>query len=164
MELVTPGIGLVFWMLLSFSIVLFLLKKFAWKPIINMLKEREDSISDALNAAEKAKEKMAELNAENEKIIEQANKERKKILAEAYEENHNVITNAKAEAQKEADKIIDNARISIEHEKQVALSEIKHLMADLSIEIAEKILKRELNDSKDQAIYVESLLKDIKLN
>jgi len=164
MELVTPGIGLLFWMLLSFSIVLFILKKFAWKPILKSLKDREDSITDALSAADKAREEMAELNAENEKIIAEANEERKKILAEAYEQNHHIVSEAKDEAQKEADRIIEHARETIEHEKNIALREIKHLMADLSIDVAKKVLERELSDDAKQREYVEAILNDVNLN
>ena len=164
MELVTPGIGLLFWMLLSFSIVLFILKKYAWKPILKSLKDREDSITDALSAADKAREEMANLNAENEKIIAEANEERKKILAEAYEQNHHIVSQSKDEAQKEADRIIENAREIIEHEKNLALREIKHLMADLSIDIAKKVLEKELSDDAKQREYVETILNDVNLN
>ena len=164
MELVTPGIGLLFWMLLSFSIVLFILKKYAWKPILKSLKDREDSITDALSAADKAREEMANLNAENEKIIAEANEERKKILAEAYEQNHHIVSQSKDEAQKEADRIIENAREIIEHEKNLALREIKSLMADLSIDIAKKVLEKELSDDAKQREYVETILNDVNLN
>ena len=164
MELVTPGIGLLFWMLLSFSIVLFILKKFAWKPILKTLKDREDSITDALSAADKAREEMANLNAENEKIIAEANEERKKIIAEAQAHNQEIMSKAKSEAQVEADKIIENARETIQHEKNVALKEIKDLMADLSIDVAKKVLERELSDEAKQREYVEGILNDVNLN
>ena len=164
MDLVTPGIGLLFWMLITFTTVLFLLKKFAWKPILGTLKEREDTIEEALRSADKAREEMAKLNAENEKIIAQAKEESKKILSEAYAHNHEIVSNAKAEAQEEADKIIATARVTIEHEKNIALTEIKHLMADLSIDVAKKVLSRELSDDAKQREYAESVLKDVNLN
>jgi len=163
MELVTPSIGLLFWMLITFTTVLFLLKKFAWKPILGTLKEREDSIENALLAADKAKEEMAKLNAENETIIAKAKEDSKKILAEAYAHNHEIVSNAKAEAQEEADKIIDSARVTIEHEKNIALTEVRHLMADLSIDIAKKVLARELADEPKQREYIESVLDDMNV-
>jgi F-type H+-transporting ATPase subunit b len=164
MGLVTPGIGLLFWMLLSFTIVLFVLKKYAWGPIVKALHDRENSIAEALATAEKAREEMAKLKADNEKIIAQANEERKKILSEAYEQNKHIVAEAKAEAKAEADKILEAARETIEHEKNMALSEIKHLMADLSIDIAKKVLQRELSDENKQKEYVNNILDDIKLN
>jgi len=164
MELVTPSIGLLFWMLLSFSIVLYLLKKFAWSPIIKMLKERENSIEEALSAADKAREEMAKLHAENEKIIADANNERKKIIAEAYVQNHEIVSNSKAEAQEEADKIIQSARETIEYEKNLAIREIRHLLADLSIDVAKKVLERELNDDAKQRDYIETVLNNMNLN
>jgi len=164
MELVTPSIGLLFWMLLSFSIVLYLLKKFAWSPIIKMLKERENSIEEALSAADKAREEMAKLHAENEKIIADANNERKKIIAEAYVQNHEIVSNSKAEAQEEADKIIQSARETIEYEKNLAIREIKHLLADLSIDVAKKVLERELNEESKQRDYIETVLNNMNLN
>jgi len=164
MELVTPGIGLFVWMLLSFTIVLFILKKYAWGPIVKALHDRENSIEEALATAEKAREEMAKLKADNEKIIAQANEERKKILAEAYEQNHHIVAEAKAEAKAEADKIIEAARETIQHEKNLAMAEIKQLTADLSIEIAKKVLQSELSDEAKQKQYVNTLLDDIKLN
>ncbi len=164
MELVTPGIGLLFWMLLSFSIVLYILKKFAWKPILKTLKDREDSITEALSAADKAREEMANLNSENEKIIAEANEERKKIIAEAQAHNQEIMSKAKSEAQVEADKIIASARETIQHEKNLALNEIKSLMADLSIDVAKKVLERELSDDAKQREYVEGILNDVNLN
>ncbi len=164
MELVKPGIGLLFWMLLSFTILLFILKKYAWGPILKALHDRENSIEEALSMAEKAREEMAKLKADNEKIIAQANEERKKILAEAYEQNHEIVTQAKAEAKAEADRIIETARETIEHEKNLALAEIKNLMADLSIDVAKKVLNRELSDENKQKEYVNNILEDIKLN
>ncbi len=151
-------------MLLSFSIVLYLLKKFAWSPIIKMLKERENSIEEALSAADKAREEMAKLHAENEKIIADANNERKKIIAEAYVQNHEIVSNSKAEAQEEADKIIQSARETIEYEKNLAIREIRHLLADLSIDVAKKVLERELNEESKQRDYIETVLNNMNLN
>lgn len=164
MELVTPGIGLVFWMLLSFSVVLFLLKKFAWKPILNMLHERESSIEKALQSAERAKEEMARLQADNDKILNEAKAEREKLIKEARETKERIISEAKEEAQKEALRITENARLSIEQEKKNAMKEIKNQVASLSVEIAEKILRKELSSEVKQKSLVDGLISDMKLN
>src|SRR6185436_10424483 len=128
MKLVTPDIGLLFWMLVSFSIVLFLLKKYAWKPILKSLKERETSIADALNSAKQAKEEMASLKADNEKLLAQARAERDLIIMEA-----------RSKATVEADRLLQVAREGIRNEKVAAINELKNQVAALSLEIAEKI-------------------------
>ncbi|HBS85428.1 MAG: ATP synthase F0 subunit B [Bacteroidetes bacterium GWF2_38_335] len=164
MELVTPGIGLLFWMLLSFTVLLFLLKKFAWKPILKMLKDREESIEGALKSAEKAKEEMAKLQSDNEKIILEAKAERDRLMKEAREVKEQLISTAKKQANEEAEKIILSAREAISNEKDAAMNDIKNQVAIISIEIAEKILMKELSEPGKQKEYVDSLLKDINLN
>ncbi len=164
MSLVTPDIGLLFWMLVSFLTVLFLLKKFAWKPILKALKEREDSISDALNAAKKAKDEVAELKSDNERILAEARAERDKMLKEARDAKDAIINEAKSKATTEADRLITIAREAIKNEKMAAITELKNQVAALSVEIAEKIMKQQLaNDDKQKAL-VADLLKDAKLN
>lgn len=164
MQLVTPGIGLLFWMILSFSILLFILTKFAWKPILNMLKERETSIEKALQSAEQAKEEMARLQSNNEKIINEAKLERDKLIKEAREIKEKIMSDAKHEAQNESQKIIENARLSIEQEKLTAIKEIKNQVATLSVSVAEKILRKELATENKQKDFVDSLIGEIKLN
>ena len=164
MELVKPAIGLIFWMFVSFGIVLFILKKFAWKPILSMIKERETSIEEALNAARKAKEEMVALKSSNEKILMEAKIERDKLMKEAREMKEAIIGEAKTKASKEAEKIIASARESIQNEKMAAITELKNQVASLSIEIAEKILKQELAEDGKQKTLVNSLLDDINLN
>jgi F-type H+-transporting ATPase subunit b len=164
MELVTPGIGLLFWMLLSFILVLLLLKKYAWKPIMKMLKDREDSIESALQSAEKAKEQMAQLQADNQRILNEAKLERDKLLKEAREIKDKIIGDAKNQAAEEARKLVEAARMSIQTEKAAAITDLKNQIANISIEIAEKILRVELADKGKQKELVESLLKDITLN
>lgn len=164
MELVTPGIGLVFWMLFTFTIVLILLKKYAWKPVLKMIKEREESIDGALKMADKAKEDMAKLQSDNEKILADARKERDNLLKDAREVKEKIISEAKQQAGVEANKLIDNAKASIHNEKMAALSEIKNQIAFLSVDIAEKILQKELSAGSRQKEYIESLIKDINLN
>ncbi len=164
MELVTPGIGLLFWMLVSFAIVVIILKKIAWKPILKALKEREDSIEDALESAEKAKEEMAKLQVDNEKIINEAKAERDNLINEAREVKETIINEAKIQATTEANKLIEQSRINIKNEKVAAINEIKEQVAVLSVEIAEKILKQELAKDKKQEELINSLLKEIKVN
>ena len=164
MGLVTPGIGLVFWTTLSFLIVLFLLKKMAWKPILKALKEREESITEALKAADKAKFEMNELKAGNTKLLNEARIEREILLKEARETKNIILAEAKETAKLEANKIIQSAQESIETEKKAAINELKNQVAKLSIEIAEKILKNELSDSKKQDELIKSSIQDFNMN
>ncbi len=164
MDLVTPGFGLVFWMTLSFSIVLFILKKFAWKPILSALKERDDSIAEALNAAEKARTEINELKADNDKIMQEARIERDTLLKEARNIKEEIIGEAKNKAKEEADKILSDARESIKNEKMAAITELKNQVANLSISIAEKILKQELSDKESQKELTDNILKDTNFN
>jgi F-type H+-transporting ATPase subunit b len=164
MALITPGIGLIFWMLISFSIVLFILKKYAWKPILESLKDRESSIANALSQAEKARQAMAELKADNETILKEAREEQSRILAEAREIRDKIVAEAKDKAQEEADKLVSVARENIENEKMAAMTEIKNHIATLSIDIAEKILKSQLAEDAKQKELVNTLLEDVKLN
>jgi len=164
MGLLTPDYGLLFWMVLSFSIVLFILKKFAWKPILGALKEREKSIEGALKSAEKAKAEMAKMQADNEKILAEARLERDKLIKEAREMKDRIVEEAKTLAQVEGQKMIEAARQSISSEKKAAIKEIKDQVAVLSIQVAEKLIKDKLADNANQSDYIDKLLKDIKLN
>jgi F-type H+-transporting ATPase subunit b len=163
MELVSPNAGTIFWMLIFFSIILWLLAKFAWKPILNTLKNREKTISDALQSAELAKEEMIKLKADNEVILAEARQERDKMMKEARAIKDKIIIDAQEMAQQEAKKIVESAKQSIENEKKGAINEIKSQIALLSVSIAEKILMERLNDNK-QADLIDKLLKDIKLS
>jgi F-type H+-transporting ATPase subunit b len=164
MELVTPGIGLVFWMVLSFSIVLILLKKYAWGPVMKALHDREDSIENALRSAEHAKEQMIQLQADNQKIINEAKIERDKLIKEAREVKDQIINEAKGQATIEANKLIETARLNIQAEKSAAINEIKNQIAIFSVDIAEKILSRELSDKAKQKDLIDNLLKEINFN
>lgn len=164
MGLVQPEIGLIFWMTISFLLVLFLLKKFAWKPILKLIKDRESSITDALEAAEKAKDEMKSLQADNEKILQKAREERELLLKEANEVKTKIIQDAKSAANVEADKIISAAKRQIESEKASAINQIKEQVVNLSVEIAEKILKQNLSDDKSQKDLASRLINDIELN
>ena len=164
MNLVTPDFGLLFWMVLSFAILLFILKKFAWKPVLKMIKEREDSIAKQLDAAKAAKEQMEQLNAENEKIMKQARAEREEMLREAKATKDKIVAEAQDAAKIEADKIISAARAEIQAEKDAAMAELSEKVGQLSIEIAEKILRRELSNDTKQGDYMKKLVSSISLN
>jgi len=164
MELVTPQIGLIFWTTLSFLILLLLLKKFAWTPILGAVKAREISIIDALASAENARAEMASLQADNELILKKARAERDDLLKEARDMKSNILSEAKNVAKAEADAIISAAKKLIENEKVAAISELKSSVGSLSVDIAEKILMVELKDSEKQNAYIVEMLKDVKLN
>lgn len=164
MKLVTPDIGLLFWMLVSFGIVLFLLRKFAWKPILASLKSREENISEALNTAKKAKEEMASLKADNEKLLQQARAERDAMLKEARDTKDAIIAESKSKAQAEANKILASARETINTEKNAAIADLKNQVATMSIDIAEKILRQELSKDEKQKSLMENLMRDVPLN
>lgn len=164
MDLVMPNPGTIFWMLIIFGIVVFILKKFAWKPILNALKEREESITNALNSAEEAKKEVAGLKADNEKVIAEARREKDIILKEAKELKDKIVAEAKDIATQEGKKAIDQARQQIEAEKTAAINDIKTQVAELSISIAEKVLKKELSNKDEQEKMVGGLVDDIKLN
>lgn len=164
MDLLTPGTGLVIWQLITFLGLFFILAKFAWKPILGSLKEREESIQQALDSAEKAKQEMASLKSDNEKLLKEAREERDKILRDARTASSQLQDEAQANAKKTADKIIADAKSIINTEKQAALNDIKAQVASFSLEIAEKLIKKNLSDDKSQKELTETLIKDLKLN
>ena len=164
MELVTPQIGLIFWTTLSFFILLFILKKLAWTPILGAVKDREASIKDALASAENARNEMANLQADNQRILQEARAERDEMLKEARDIKVTIVTEAKNAAKAEADAIITAAKALIENEKVAAITELKSSVGSLSVDIAEKVLKAELKDTEKQNAYIAEMLKDIKLN
>jgi F-type H+-transporting ATPase subunit b len=154
MGLVLPEYGLLFWMVLTFGIVLFILKKFAWKPILSSLKERETSIEDALELAKKTRDEMAKLQADNEKILAEARQQREELLKEARVVRQKMIDEAKDKAKEEGDKMIASARQAIENEKSAAIEDMKKAIVSMSVQIAEKILKKQLEDPKSQQDYL----------
>ncbi|MFA4852777.1 MAG: F0F1 ATP synthase subunit B [Bacteroidales bacterium] len=164
MELVTPHIGLIFWMTLSFAIVLFILGKFAWKPIMKMLREREESIENALRAAEKAKEEMTQLVFSNEQLMKEAKEERDGMMRDARKIRDNIIGEAKSKAEVEANRIVETAKENIHFEKMAALTDLKNQIAILSIEIAEKLMKEDLSKNEKQKELVIKLLNEIHFN
>jgi len=164
MRLVTPDIGTIFWMVLMFVIVLIILKKYAWKPILNALRNREESIEESLRTADRVKIEMEELQADNEKIMAEARKERDKMLKETKKTSEMILNEAKNKASEESKKIIQSARVQIENEKDAAIAEIRIQVAELSVDIAEKILQEKLKDDKAQQELMQKLLKDVKMN
>lgn len=164
MELVTPGIGLIFWTSLAFLVLLFLLKKFAWKPILQALQEREQKIEQALASAREAEKKIAEIQARNENLIAEAARERETILKAAREASEKMVSEAKEKAAAEAQRILDQARESIHNEKMKAITDLKNQVGMLSLEIAEKIIRLQLQDDAVRNQALKKLLDDIQLN
>jgi len=164
MDLIKPEIGLFFWQTIVFLVLLFLMAKFAWKPILNSVKKREDSINDALASAESARLEMTNLKANNEKLLKEAREERDSMIKEAREIKEKMIADASDDAQVKANQMISAAQDAIKMEKQAALNEIKTQVATLSIEIAEKVVSKELTSKEDHMKLVGSMLDDVKLN
>ena len=164
MQLVTPDIGLLFWMLVTFGAVFFILKKFAWKPILNMLHEREQSIDQALKTAEKAKAEIEKLQANNERILNEAYAEREKIFNEAQKIKEKIVGEAREQAVKEKDKILNDARLTIKAETNAAIREIRNVAANLSVQIAEKLIRHELSNDLKQKELVEKMIQEMPVN
>ena len=164
MDLITPAFGLIFWQTLIFLVVLLILGKFAWKPILGALKSREESIDEALRSAELAKEEMTSLKADNEKLLAEAKQERDKMIKDAAKLTQEMKDQAKYDAKKIGDKMIEEARMTIENEKNDAIKEIKDQVAELSLQITEKLLKKNLSDDKSQQELIKGYMKDININ
>lgn len=164
MELLLPGLGLVFWTLLAFLVVFYILKKFAWKPILESLKERETGIATSIASAETMKAEMAALKSENETVLAQARDERAKIIKEAKDVSDKMIADAKEKARGEFDRIVSEAQAAITQQKNAALIDVKNQVGNLVIEVAEKVLRRELSDKAVQENYIKELAEGVKLN
>ena len=164
MELVKVDIGLLFWMTLSFGTVLFVLAKFAWKPIMKGIHEREESIEKALHAAEEAKKQMLQLKAGNEELLNQAKEERDALLRDARKLKDAIIDEARVKANEEAQRILETARENIQYEKLAVVNDLKNQVASISIEIAEKILQKELANKEEQHQLTRKLMDEVKIN
>mgnify|MGYP000305295315 FL=1 len=164
MDLLLPHLGLIVWTVVAFLIVLFILKKFAWTPILKGLNERETNIAQSLASAEKVKLEMANLKAENEALLATAREERAAMLKEAKDIRDKMINEAKEDAKVQAAKIINDAQASIHNQKMAALTDIKNQVGKMVIEVSEKILRRELTDKNQQESYIKQLSDEIKLN
>ena len=164
MDLLIPSFGLIIWTLLVFLIVFFILKKFAWKPILSSLKQREHTIADSLATAEKVKAEMAQLKNENEALLAKAREERAQLLKEARDMKDKIINEAKEQAKVEANKIIVDAQSAIQQQKMAALTDVKNQVGQLVIEVSEKVLRRQLANNAQQEDYIKQLANEVKLN
>ncbi|MDT0642146.1 F0F1 ATP synthase subunit B [Zunongwangia sp. F363] len=164
MDLITPEFGLFFWQTIVFLVLIFLMAKFAWNPILGAVKNREESINKALSSAEEARKEMQNLKADNEKLLKEARAERDTILKEARQLKERIIADANDEAQERADQIVAQAKESIEMEKRAAMADIKNQVASLSIEIAEKVVRKELSTKEKQHQMIDEMLGDVTLN
>ena len=164
MDFLTPGTGLLFWQVVIFILLVVLLSKFAWKPILASLKEREESIQKALESAEKAKIEMASLKSDNEKLLKEAREERDQILRIARDAANRIHDDAQVAAKKNADRIIEDAKAIIQTEKQAALRDVKAQVALFSLAISEKLIKKNLSEDKQQKELVDTYINDLKLN
>jgi F-type H+-transporting ATPase subunit b len=164
MELVSPGIGLIFWMTLAFSLLLFILGKFVWPPVMRALNEREQAIEQALHEADKARREMEELRFSNEQLLREAKDERDALLRDARKVRESIIEIARVKANEEANRIIENATARIHFEKMAAMTELKNQIANLSIEIAEKVLGQELSSPETDKDIVQKSIGGITLN
>jgi F-type H+-transporting ATPase subunit b len=164
MELLSPGIGLIFWTFIAFLIVLFVLRKFAWKPILHSLKERETSIAAAISSAADMKSEMALMKSENEVLLAQAREERAIMIKEAKETGTKMISEAKERARVEYDRILAEAQIAIQQQKNAVLTEVKNQVGKLVIEVSEKVLRRELTNRAEQEGFIRQQAEAVKLN
>lgn len=158
------SLGLFFWQTLLFIVLVIFLKKYAWRPILSAVEEREEGIKKALASAEQAKAKMESLSADNERVLREAKHERDALLKEARETKDSIISEAKETANVEAERIISIAKEQIENEKKKAITDLKNSAAIFSLDIAEKVLKRELKEREEQEEFIAEILKNTKLN
>ena len=163
-ELLTPGSGLIIWQTIIFLLLILLLRKLAWEPITSALKEREENIAGALEAAEEAKKEMTSLKADNEKLLAETRQERDTMLKEAMATAHKIKEEAREETSKISAKMLEDAKATIENEKRAALADVKTRVAMLSLEITEQLIRKQFGDSKAQKALVNELVKDLNLN
>lgn len=164
MQLLTPSLGLLFWTLIAFLIVFFVLRKFAWGPILSSLNQREKSIADSLESAERVKREMVQLKGENEELMQRAREERSAMLKEAKETRDKMVADAKEQARVEANKIIAEAQQAINAQKMAAITEVKNQVGKLVIEVTEKVLRRELSNPQAQEAHIKGMVDEVKLN
>ena len=164
MDLITPEIGLIFWTALTFAVLLFLLRKFAWKPILGAVSDREKGITDALAAADNARKEMENLTADNERILKEARAEREAMMKDARDLKAKILADAEDEAKVRAEKLITNAQAAIDAERKSAIADLKSQVAALSVDIAEKVVKNELSDKDKQLKLVDDMIGQATLN
>ena len=164
MSLILPDLGLLFWTTAIFLLFWFLMSKFAFKPIVKAIKDRERTIEDALSAADKAKTEMQQLQSDNASLLKEAREEGAKILKEAKDVKESIIAEAHTRAKDEAAKIVSAAKVEIDSQKKAALAEVKNEVSKLSLEIAQKVIGKELDSSKVHQSYINSLVEKINVN
>jgi F-type H+-transporting ATPase subunit b len=164
MQLLTPAFGLIIWTFLAFIIFLLILRKFAWKPILDSMNRREKGIADSLSSAERVKEEMANLKSENEALLAKAREERSQMMRQAKETRDKIISEAKEQARLETNRIITDAQAVINQQKMAAIVDLKNQVGNLVIEVSEKILRRELNNKEEQEKYINQLASNVELN
>lgn len=164
MDLLTPPLGLFIWNLVAFIVLFFILTKFAWKPILKSLNERESSIADSIAMADKIKAEMALMKNENEAMMAKAREERGQMLKEAKETSDKIVSAAKEQAKAEANKIMADASLAIQNQKMAALTDVKNQVGKLVVEVSEKVLRRELADKVGQETFIRQLAGEVKLN
>lgn len=164
MELLLPKLGLIFWTVLAFAIVFFILAKYAWKPILKSLNDREKNISDSILSAEKVRAEMAELKNENEILLSKAREERAIMMREAKETRDKIIMEAKEQAREEMNKIVADAQSTINQQKMAAITDLKNQVGNLVLEVSEKVLRRELSNKEEQEKYIKQLAEKVELN
>lgn len=164
MELLQPSIGLLVWTLIAFIIVFLILRKFAWKPILHSLHEREENIAQSIATAQQVRAEMTQLKAENENLLAKAREERAIMIKDAKDTGDKMISDAKERAKNEYDRIMRDASAAIEQQKMAALTDVKNQVGNLVIEVAEKVLRRELSNKAEQETFIRKLADDVKLN
>ena len=164
MELLLPKLGLIIWTLVAFVIVLYILAKYAWKPILKSLDDRQKNISDSILSAENMKKEMEHMQSENEALLAKAREERSQMMREAKEMRDKMIQDAKEQARKETNKIVADAQSVINQQKMAAITDLKNQVGILVLEVSEKVLRRELNNKEDQETYIQQLAQNVELN
>lgn len=164
MGLLTPDFGLFFWTLISFLLVLFVLRKYAWKPILDSLNAREKTITESIATAQKARDEMASLKSENESLLQKAREERSVMLKEAKESAEKLISDAHNKAKSEYERIVADAQLAITQQKNAAITDVKNQVGNLVIEVAEKVLRKQLSNKQEQESFIADLVNQVKLN
>ena len=164
MELLLPKLGMMFWTLIAFGIVFFILAKYAWKPIVGSLQERQNNIDDAILSAEKVRKEMSELKSENEELLAKAREERSQMMRDAKETRDSIIAEAREQAKGEMNKIVADAQAVIHQQKMAAITDLKNQIGNLVLEVSEKVIRRELNNQGDQEKYIKELTQNVELN
>ena len=164
MELLLPKLGMMFWTLIAFGLVFFILAKYAWKPIVGSLEERQNNIDDAILSAEKVRQEMSELKSENEELLAKAREERSQMMRDAKETRDNIIAEAREQAKDEMNKIVADAQAVIHQQKMAAITDLKNQIGNLVLEVSEKVIRRELSSQGEQEKYIKDLTQNVELN